>query len=565
MDTRVNVFTLIDYNDFYSEEKSLAEALNVIRNIPSITLLNYVSGFNVNLYLRENFEYSGKIQAYILDSVLRKAPVLLTEKWREILESNKNEGHSPVIIWNYSNLLFYDLIFKRFNSRPSRDLSMNEAKAFFNAYLIINSIANRKITVEETDLLAASQNNNIEEITVPSFIYQKDYASTTDFSNQITRGVLFFKYLEMHPKYKVLVQEYYQVRSIPGYLRMFKNLMVLFSELKIAGDLSERNQLVNLEEYVLTGDVDLSFIETLCINSYIKNYVGGKSFVQLREKFLYKSGKYIFFVLDVNFLIDNFYKAQIFSFNGFLKKKGIKDEFLSVKAKEFMEGSYLPQVIGRCFPDYSRYLGDECKNSKGEELCDVYIREGNKICLIEFKDILLNADAKNSGDKNILYAELDKKFLENQKKKPKGVTQLLNAVNDIEINGVLFDKDCPSSNLEIFPIILYTDFSFGIEGLNKVFKEKLNCKLNNFTFSKLRTNELTFINLSFFELHEEYLANKHLNIFAMLKEYHLHIKEPDYYLTPFESFSRFYMNKNISIEIGESSYYKQMLEDITQS
>ncbi|SDH66768.1 hypothetical protein [Chitinophaga filiformis] len=564
MDTRTNVFTLIGYKDFYGQEKSLPDALNIIRNIPSTTLLKYISGFNVNLYLRENFEHSGKIQAYLLDSVLRRAPASITEKWKEILESNKNEGNAPLIIWNYSNLIFYDLIFKRFNNRPYRDLSRNEAKAFLNAYLIINSIANNKIAVEETELIAASQNHNLEEIIIPGFIYQKDYVSTTDFSNQLVRGFELFKFLEIHPIYKSLVHEYYNARHVSGYLRMFKNLLVILSEIKIAGDLAQRNQLVDLRGYVMGGDVDLPFIETLCINSYIKNHIADKSFVQLRETFLYKSAKYTFLVLDVNFLIDNFYKAQIFAFNGFLKNRGIKSEFLSIKAKEFMEESYLPQVIERCFTNYITFLGDECPNCKGEELCDVYIRKENKICLMEFKDTLLNADAKNSGDKDVLYAELDKKFLENQKRKPKGITQLLNAIKDIESNGVLFDTDCPN-NLEIFPVILYTDFSFGIEGLNKVFKEKLNSKLSELTFSKIHVNEITFINLSFFELHEQHLANQNLDLFTMLKEYHLHITNPTYYLTPFETFSKFYMNENIPNDLIQPEYYKKLLEEITKS
>ena len=55
------------------------------------------------------------------------------------------------------------------------------------------------------------------------------------------------------------------------------------------------------------------------------------------NKFLYKISKFKFLILNVNFLLDQFYKAQIFSFNAFIKGKNIKGEFLSEKGKKFTE------------------------------------------------------------------------------------------------------------------------------------------------------------------------------------------------------------------------------------
>ena len=48
MDTRVSLFLLLDYQNFYGEEKTINDAVDLIREIPSLTLINYVSGFNVS-------------------------------------------------------------------------------------------------------------------------------------------------------------------------------------------------------------------------------------------------------------------------------------------------------------------------------------------------------------------------------------------------------------------------------------------------------------------------------------------------------------------------------------
>jgi hypothetical protein len=563
MDTRINIFLLIDYKEYYDEDKKIEDALNLLRGIPSITLINYISGFSVNLYLQENSEHSGKIQRHLINNLVVKAGSEVIEKCQTVLLKQINKGHSPVIFWSYSNLLFYGLIFKVYNTLPSRDLTAGEAKKVLDAYLIINQHCNNKIQIGETEILKAEIDNKIEEIVMPNFIYQKDYASTTDFSNQVTRGAMFFEFLERHHTYSPLVKEYYSSLNISGWLRMFKNLMTLFTEMKIDRKDEARIQLANLYGY--NNKVDLPYINTLCINSAITNYEEDKKFSLLRSKILFKLNSFQFFILNPNFLIDQFYKAQVFAFNSFLKQKGITNEFLSIKGKEFMEDIYLKKIFNYAFSKYEKHFGDTALNSKNEELCDVYLRKKNKIAVIEFKDVLLNDEIKNSTNKERLFDEFDIKFLKNQKKKQKGVTQLLNVVNEIETNSISFDKSLPPGTLEIFPIIVYTDLSFGVEGLNKIFKEKFEKENENKEFVNINLNSLTFINLNFFEIWEDYLETGLMDIFILLEEYNKHILNPKYNLTPFEVFTRFYMNKNIPQELGTTKQFKELTARIIKA
>lgn len=555
LDTRTRIFLLLDHNEYYSVEKSMADAEDLIRNIPSVTLLNYISGFGVNLYLNDNSDDTGKIQFMLVSSLLNKCDGATQQKWVAEVKKQDEKGHSPILFWNYSNLLFYGLVFKLFNNHPSRDLTREEAKKFFDSYLIINGIANNKIQIEAETIKKADTEEKIEDVMLPSFIYQKDYASSIDFSNQVTRGVAFFDYLENDPKYKTLVKEYYASKNVSGYLRMFKNLMVIFSEINIGNTLERRNQMANLYEYNLAKEVDLAFIETLCVNSEIPTYEVDDSFGVLRNKFLYKLNQFKFLILDVNFLLNQFYKAQIFSFNTFLKSKGVKGDFLSEKGKNFTENIYLPIVLDACFHHFIRFYGDACVNSNKEELCDAYLRESNKVCLIEFKDVLLNASVKNSADKEKLFAEFDKKFVANQTNKPKGITQLINAIKDIDKNSISFDTLETKERLEIYPIIIYTDLSFGIEGVNKIFKEKFNDEIQKISLNNVVVKDVTFINLNFFEIREDYFARKLLNLYQMLDDYHQHTTNSDYSLTPFEVFSRFFMNMYVPEELGASSSY----------
>jgi len=295
-DTRMSISLLLDYHIYYGIEKTYIDAQELIKDIPSITLLNYISGFGVNLYLSEHREDAGKIQFSLVDSLLGKCGKIAQAKWVSVIKSEQENNNYPIMFWNYSNLLFYGLIFQTFNNLDSRDLTEKEAQKVFDAYLIINGIANNKVVAKTDEFQKAKESDKIEDVTMPSFIYQRDYTSTVDFSNQLIRGIKFFRYLENNPKYNKLVQDYYQSKKVTGHLKMFKNLLIMFSETKI-GDNSVLNcQLADLYEYNNANEVDLEYIETLCINDEIMNYKADQSFGILRNKFLYKVSKYKFLI-----------------------------------------------------------------------------------------------------------------------------------------------------------------------------------------------------------------------------------------------------------------------------
>jgi hypothetical protein len=210
------------------------------------------------------------------------------------------------------------------------------------------------------------------------------------------------------------------------------------------------------------------------------------------------------------------------------------------------------------------YFGKTVKNSKSEELCDIYIRQKNNIALIEFKDVLLSADVKNSADTQKVFNEFDKKFWENQAGKPKGVRQLLNAIVDIENNGVKVET-FDSLEKELYPIVLYTDNSFGLEGLNKIYKQKMQKELMTQNVKTLTVHEVTFINLNYFEVMQDYFTPNLINLFTIIREYHTYTKNEDYSKVSFEVFSRHYMNEHVTTQLEGSSFFKEILPEIIKA
>ncbi len=548
------MFLLLDYKTYYGVDKTLDDAVELIRDIPSATLINYVSGFNANLYLHDNDDSTGKIQFQLVNSLLGKCDAKELEKWRNVVMQESSKGFMPIMFYNYSNLLFYNVIFENYNNKQTRDLTSDEAKSVFDAYLIINGIVNNKYNIDYETFQDEIKNGNVENVTITNFIYQRDYSSTLDFRNQVVRGVEFFKFLEKNDAYGKFLPNYYKDNNIENYPNMFKNLMTIIAYIGIENQ--ERCQMVDLTSEIADNWVNEKYLDTLCINNEIGTYVEDVSFKILREKPLFRINRFKFFVLDVNFLLDQFYKAQIFSLNSFIQQNGGGSNFLSDKGKYFIEENYLPKVLDKCFPNYVRYYSSSCKDSNGDELCDAYIRDKNKICVIECKDVLLNADIKNGGDRKKLFDEFDKKFVKNEKGKQKGITQLVNAVKDINDNSVSFDSSIKNEGLEIFPVVIYTDNSFGIEGLNKYYRELFENRIKGI---ELKVHPIVFINLSYFEMHFEFYANNQLNIWDMIDKYNEYVKDCKYELTPFEIYSRLYMNLYIPTDIDSSDSFQECL------
>jgi len=276
----------------------------------------------------------------------------------------------------------------------------------------------------------------------------------------------------------------------------------------------------------------------------LQDYQADRSFTLLREYPLFKIGPTEYLILDINFLNDKLYKGQLFSFNTFLKASGYRGNFLSIKGKDFMEDIYFRALMLRCFPAFKNLDGDQASKNNGEELCDHYARKVNKLLLIEFKDVLLNADIKENADIVAIYLELNKKFTANQSKSPKGITQLYNAVKYLETADVVNDTLDRGSITEVYPMIVYTDRSFGHDGINKKFKLQFRKMLEQDTWVNLKINDVSFVNLNYFEAHEQYLAREIIDIFKLLGQFASYVDQPNNSLTQFEVFSRAYFEEN---------------------
>ncbi len=555
METGNYLKEIIGYKEIYGNDETLDEASQLIGRIPTASLLYKIAHINIYLYLSHPGSGGQLLQVEILNSFLKFCPPALIAKFKAVIKKVETEGNWPTIFWEHSNLLFYDLVFKNQTPGIVGHLSDTQTEQILKAYLIVNSITNNRFSITKEEVDEAAAKGELESILIPHFIYQRDYISNLDFSNQINRAILFFDYLENTPEYQPYIADYYTALHIKSYKELLYNILSIWTQAEIDGPVGNRRAQISFS--TLKNLVNLDYIESLAINKELSGYQSDLSFTALREHPLYKIGPTEYIILDINFLTDQLYKAQVFAFKKFIKSKGYQGNFLSVKGKDFMEDIYLRSIMKRCFPQFVKLNGDQATKNDNTELCDYYVRDQSKVLLMEFKDILLNADIKATANKTAIDKELHKKFSANQKNSAKGITQLYNAVKYLENSDLINDITDRNTPLDIYPVIVYTDQSFGHEGINKMFNKSFQMLLAGHTFQNVKVNGVTFINLNYFEVHEAYLSSGTINLYELIKKYQEYVSEQNQSTTTFEVFSRAYFRENNVVDIKENKLLKE--------
>jgi hypothetical protein len=196
---------------------------------------------------------------------------------------------------------------------------------------------------------------------------------------------------------------------------------------------------------------------------------------------------------------------------------------------DFSEKHILYSLIERAFKKkYFKLSGGEM-TSDGTP--DYYIRNGNKIFLFESKDILINAETKNSYDfmkyetalKDKLYWHSDEK-----KKSPKAVKQLANFSKKILEGTFKEDRNYKPGSAKIYPIILLHNRQLDIIGLNNLINIWFQNEIDSMVSDSINVRNLrmpTIIGIDTLILIHERLSIGEFSLDQILDDYQYFINE----------------------------------------
>ena len=515
----------ISYSQLYkNEEDNVADLISGLPTCESVMWLSFLVHQKITLDINHTefnilasliFQFNADLQHKILSFLGGK--VYPTDQFFDI----------QALLNTITSLL-------KCNNQERRDLTKDDKTRLFKAYLIAcdECLAN-EVKIRQDGLYSADDmlkyympfelsKNTVLGIKDPLIEFVKSKLFLIDFASS---DRLFSSYIDTYISEK-------------GYGSVFNYMSTLFSLSTKLIINKDRTNIVKIES---EHSVSMcSFLDNFCIN-----VPQGLDNISIQEKPLYKieENKYCF--LYVKFFVDKFFHSLLFDIAKVVAEKGMINtqkvsayvQLKQMVGQKFTEHYLFYKVINRVLADrrYEKKTGQEmAKNSDG--LPDFYARKAQRIFLFEFKDIQLNRKVLSSENYETILKSIENELVESEKGRPKGVTQLVNVIDKHfeEIVGNGQEK----GNLQVYPILVYSDSSFDIEGinyyLNKRFLEIL--KKRNIR-TDINVKDLVMVNINTLIMFEKAFADKKIKLDVLINDFISYKESKEQYrVVPFNKY-----------------------------
>lgn len=525
MDMTLKYARGISYSQLYKDKKNTIEKL--VKDLPtceSVVWLSFLVHQKITLTVKQ-------AEIHIM------APLLYqfnSELQHKILSFIGGRSFPTDQFFDLQSLLkMIEYLLQHHNSYR-RELNRDDKSNLFKAYLIIcddylvqKEEVNQDGTYSADDMLKFYMPFELRMNTVLSIKFSlieliKSKLFLVDFASNDQR---FSSYIDAYIRGK-------HCESASKYILM---LFSLSTEL-----ICNKNK-TNVIKIDLSDSVTMcSFLDNFCIN--VPDNIDD---VNIQEKPLYKVDNNTYCFLYIKFFVNKFFHSLLFDLAKELENQGLIDTkktpaYVQIKqlvGQKFTEQYLFYKVIDRILADkrYEKKTGEDMtKISDG--LPDFYANKGQRVFLFEFKDIQLNRKVVKSGDYDTIIKAVENELVENEKGRPKGITQLANDI-DKHLSDIV-GKERVSEKLQVYPILVYSDSSFDIEGFNYYLNNRFHEIIRNRNIpSNIHVKDVLMVNIDTLIMFEKAFADKKLKFDVLINEYisYKNSKE-QYQVVPFNKF-----------------------------
>ncbi len=547
----------ITYKDLF-DDYSTVDVNALLADIPTENAIPLITYFLAQIHLEKLDE---KLQVELIQFWSQRLPTDLKNKIQNFTAQTVADRKTEfTFISNLSGLMFIETILENHNGLDKlNDLTPEQELNFFKAFLISTQTWIDKQGKLFFNIKPFESDMDFVKTYLPSHIAIDEFHTVKDFRTQFIKAKYFFQFCEIDEEFKVYLEIFLKEYGLDSWATYLKNILSLyirkFARLKAPSVISIKSE----------HKEQINFLEQLSVE--IEGFSKSEDFLQIREKPIYKLSETDFVFLNLNFFVDKIYQGIQFDFARVLvnnsatfKGKRIKSrvQFLSIFGDEFSETGLFYKVMEHCFEKskYNIQNGLEIKEKITGGEPDYYIRDKAKVYLFEYKNVFLSGKVKHTFDYETIKSSIYEKLVENNKGHAKGIKQLTAVIQ--KIRGKEFNKfdDYNFDDTIIYPIIVFTDFSFNTAGVNympnKEFREVLETQK-----IELRTKikNLILIDLDDFIKYQDLFRDKKIkpnNIFNGYLEHVKGYKDFTNKFTPYEIYIENRTNK-IKSKLSENT------------
>lgn len=397
----------------------------------------------------------------IFQTASKNIETYLTQKGHTI-----ENAEIPYVV---SSLKFFEFAFniteEEVNERKSEEKVEIDV---FKAYLLINEQLTkvRDSTIHQIDNLLPFHK---KATGILLFLQLHNFDLTNYdidklFTTQFLRALMFFDFLHQREDCQTLLEEFYKYFGVEDYKEYLKRILPLTTSI-VKKDKEAHTDIV-LDESA--DEKDIEFLNKLSIDNI--EVLEDFDFKNIRATPIYRVSERAYRIISPLFAMELVYNGlywKLKEINDKLPKQQKPKDLYGLKTFEFSEKFVLNTVLKEIF-------GERFVQKTGEELDrhfdgapDYYVRNDNKIILFESKDIMLNAQIKESMDFLEIQQTLSEKLYKKEDGTAKAVMQLISNVRKILNLNLGFDTDYSTKDVIITPVLVLHYRMFNTSGLNK--------------------------------------------------------------------------------------------------
>ena len=464
------------------------------------------------------------------------------------------------LIDKYAMLLLISRLLTCYNGR-NEELTEDDLSNLFLAYMLCCD--------ERPAMNEKLPNNNMKaeefvESYMPDCLKSNNIEAPRDYRLLMIKCyMLLIEFPRFNTRFAQYVDEFCKERDIPSAKYYLDEIFLTFLEMG-------KEDFSNCRMAIGENQKDACrFYDSLTLNP--SHYQHDMDFLMMKEKPLIKTGSNIYNFMFMKMFLDKAYTGLLFDMKDALVKRGVLDPTMgyahlrSFLGEEFSERFLFYSLMKKCFGlNYVSYSGEELEKALGKGMPDYYLRRRNRIFVFECKDVQMAAKKKLSGDYDTIKKAIFEKYVANSKGHAKGVGQLANVIVE-KLPSILreVDKSAPNSVIFVYPVIVYFDDCFDVEGpnylLNKEFQRIISEKR---VTADYEVKDVVMVNIEQLMRPENFFADENLDLAYLINSY-IEYKE-EFELNQVFPFNKyiFHEARKIGYELKKTRWFDEVFEHL---
>lgn len=502
---------MISYSQLYADEKPSVDSL--VRDIPTADAVEWCSYI---VFRKDNLKI-GETDIHILTPLIFSFESELQHKITDYLGGFYNGVDCLIDRFSFLNLTHYLIAH---HNDEHHELTKDEKTRLFKAYLMFCDEYLERISSGGTmpDSYTAE---DMLKCYMPITLMTSDIDTFTDSSLEVVKGKWFFvDFANSDKKFKQYVEDFIRIK---GYVSAIEYLGYIFN---IVASSVVHEPPTNVILFSENSGKWIDFMDGMSTDSDSFDEEDGLRAIQSRP--VYRLAEHKYAILFSRFFVDKMFQGMLFDLAAALASAGTFEDkveaYKSLKqqvgerfSEQFLLYRTIENTLAKRMP--VRLTGETLHKVLKSGEPDYYARRNNRVFLFEFKDVKLDAQTKSSCDFETIRNKLYACFVENEEGKPKGVKQLAKVIEK-KLPEILekADTTAPKGELKVYPVLVYTDGGFDIEGINYYLNGEFRKNLNG-ADNRFQVKDLIMVNLNLLMKLENYFLSGKIELDKVVNEF----------------------------------------------